>query len=457
MSFGHGRNGPTRPLFHAPRAAVGWLLLVAACGARFPSVKGSDSGVSGGGGASVPPHADGGAGAAPAGGADASAVDVAAEVPPVDDAASPDQGGLPPAGSFRHPGALVSGEQLAFLKTKLAASAQPWTGALAAARADPHASLSYPPRPPVDSKGDVACGSFSNPDVHCKDEQNDVSAAYTDALIFALTADARYEAKAIAIMNAWSAVMKSHSNSNAPLQAGWTGSVFARAGELIRYTSTAWSAADVDAFSKMLRTAYLPYIAKGWPGGNGNWELSMADALIQIAVFLDDRASFDAAVALWKQRVPEYIYISSDGPKPVQGTPASSWNGATSYFDGLCQETCRDLGHTQYGFAAMINAAETALIQGVDLYALETKRITAGLELNAGYIDKRAASSPACGLSAVSPDATWEIAYNEYANRLSMPLPNTAQLVNAHRPTRIDHHMDWETLTHAEIGSIGIR
>jgi hypothetical protein len=348
----------------------------------------------------------------------------------------------------------VNGEQLAFLKAKIAAAAEPWTSALAATKADSRGSLSYTPHPPADSNGAVNCASFSGSDVHCKDEQNDSEAAYAQALISALTGDAQHTTKAIEIMNAWSAVMKTHTDSNAPVQSGWTGTLFARAAEIIRYTSSSWAAADIAKFSSMLTTAYVPFIQRR-PGMNGNWELSMADALIQIAVFLDDRAAFDHAVAIWKQRVPEYIYMSSDGPMPVMDTMASTWN-ASKYYDGLCQETCRDLGHTQYGFAAMINVAETARIQGVDLYSLEAKRITAGLEVHAGYINANASSSPACSLSAVSPDPMWEIAYNEYANRLSMSLPNVAQLVKANRPSGVNHHMDWETLTHAEVGSVGI-
>jgi hypothetical protein len=178
---------------------------------------------------------------------------------------------------------------------------------------------------------------------------------------------------------------------------------------------------------------------------------------MQMAVFLDDRTSFDAAVAMWKARTPAYIYMTTDGATPVKVPgETATWNGATKYFDGLCQETCRDLGHTQYGFAAMINAAETARIQGVDLYSLEAKRITTALELHAGYIGSGASSSPACALTAVSPDPMWEIAYNEYANRLSMPLPNTQALIAKIRPTGVDHHMDWETLTHAEMGAVGL-
>jgi len=360
-------------------------------------------------------------------------------------------------GSFRHPGVLVNGEQIAFLKTKIAAGAAPWAAALTAAKADSHGSLSYTAKPPTDSGGDVGCGSYSSPDIHCGDEKSDVSAAYTDALIWALTGDKQYATKAIEIMNAWSAVMKSHSLSNAILQSGWTGTVFARAAEIIRYTNAGWAQADIDKFSNMLKTAYVPYVINGAPKENGNWELSDADALIQIAVFLDDRTSFDAAVAMWKRRVPAYIYMAADGSTPLKVPgQGATWNGASQYFDGLCQETCRDLGHTQYGFAAMINAAETARIQGVDLYSLEAKRITTALELHAGYINSGASSSPACSLSAVSPDPTWEIGYNEYANRLSMPLPITLKLIGQIRPVGIDHHMDWETLTHAEVGGVGI-
>jgi hypothetical protein len=58
----------------------------------------------------------------------------------------------------------------------------------------------------------------------------------------------------------------------------------------------------------------------------------------------------------------------------------------------------------------------------------------------------------------MSPQPMWEIAYNHYANRLGMPLPNMKQLIGkpGFRPTDVDHHLAWETLTHAEIGNVGI-
>jgi hypothetical protein len=47
----------------------------------------------------------------------------------------------------------------------------------------------------------------------------------------------------------------------------------------------------------------------------------------------------------------------------------------------------------------------------------------------------------------------WEIALNHFVNRLGDSLPETQKLVQSIRPTATTHHMDWETLTHANIGA----
>ena len=57
----------------------------------------------------------------------------------------------------------------------------------------------------------------------------------------------------------------------------------------------------------------------------------------------------------------------------------------------------------------------------------------------------------------IRPNPMWEIAYNQYANRAGMTLPNTAAIIAMVRPTNADHHMVWETLSHAEVGSVGLQ
>jgi hypothetical protein len=366
------------------------------------------------------------------------------------------------SGGFQHPGVLVNRAQLDFVKAQVASSASPWKGAFNEASGSSQASLSYQPTPIAT----VECGPYSNPDVGCSNEKNDASAAYTQALLWYLTGNAAHAETAIRIMNAWSSTVVAHTNSNAPLQSAWVASVWPRAAEIIRYTYTGWASADVTRFANMLKNVYLPEVVNG-SDSNGNWELSMAEATIGIAVFLDDHTTFDKAVSMWRKRVPAYIYLSSDGALPVpppsgnktsQAALVGFWYNQSTFVDGLSQETCRDLGHVQYGFAAMTNAAETARIQGVDLFQEQAARITAGYEFHAGFLNGNAVPSWLCGgaLNAKSPDPMWEIGYNEYANREGLSLPQNQKLLAKIRPTGADHHMIWETLTHAEVGSVGI-
>ena len=385
------------------------------------------------------------------------ATDAGAPPPP-----PPPDAGAPGTKGFAHPGVMVNKAQLDFIKAKVAASAAPWKAAFNEANGSDSGSLSYKATPVAT----VECGPYSNPDIGCSNEKDDSKAAYTHALLWYITGNEAHAKTAIAIMNAWSSTIKAHTNSNAPLQSAWAASVWPRAAEIIRYTYSGWAAADVARFATMLRDVYLPEVING-SDSNGNWELSMTEAAIGIGVFLDDKATFDKAVSLWRKRVPAYIYLSTDGALPVpppsgnKNTKAALigyWYNQATFVDGLSQETCRDFGHVQYGFAAMTNAAETARIQGVNLYASEAKRITAAYEFHAKYLNGAAVPSWLCTgkLTAVSPDPMWEVGYNEYVNREGLALPATNTLITRIRPTSADHHMIWETLTHAQVGSVGL-
>src|SRR5580658_9543387 len=223
-------------------------------------------------------------------------------------------------------------------------------------------------------------------------------------------------------MNAWSAMFTGgHHGSNRPIQAGWAGEQWPRAAEIIRYTYNGWRATDVARFQKMLATQYMPDMVNG-SGENGNKELSMSEALINIGVFNDDRATFDRGVKMWRGRTPAYIYLSTDGPTPLKAPGCDEmpiWGNkglTTPFVDGLLQESVRDSGHANLALSAMVNAAETARQQGVDLYAEQARRIMAALEFQAQYLSPNNATPPKNLAFQLHP--TWEIAYNEYHNRL---------------------------------------
>ncbi len=319
----------------------------------------------------------------------------------------------------------------------------------------PYGALDYVPQP----RAAVECGPYSNPDLGCKAEQRDSEAAYAQALLWVITGDRAYAQNAIRIMDAWSTTLEhGHSNANGPVQAAWCAEVWPRAAEIIRWTSDLWPDADIARFQNMLRTQYLPSLIHG-DCENGNKELAMAEALVNIGVFNDDRAVFDLGLKMWRGRTPAYIYLRSDGPKPIEppGCGPAIWSNKgfmPQLVDGLLQETARDSQHANLALAAMVNAAETARQQGVDLYGEQARRIMAALEFQAQYVAPNQAQPPPNLEFNAHP--TWEIAFNEYHNRLEHPLPKTATVLARIRPTGVNHMMDWETLTHADMGSIGL-
>ncbi|WP_419992894.1 alginate lyase family protein [Streptomyces boninensis] len=365
-----------------------------------------------------------------------------------------DRAGAAPA-SFTHPGVTVSKGQLDFVRGKVEAGAQPWKAAFDQMKASKYADLGRTPKP----RAVVECGSYSNPNYGCTDEREDAIAAYTDALAWYITRDDRYAKKAIALMDAWSGTIKDHTNSNAPLQTGWAGSVWPRAAEIIKHTYTG-SWANSGRFGTMLRDVYLPEIING-SNSNGNWELSMMEAAVGISVFLEDKSSYDKAMAKFRTRTAAYVYLSSDGPLP-KTVPSQNldtkekivkyWQGQSTFVTGLSQETCRDFTHTGYGISAISHVAETSRIQGQDLYGTDVgERLRQALGFHAKYELGETPPSWLCGGTVkrgLGPIP--EVGFNALHNRLGLPMTNTQKLTEQGRPAASNNlFVAWETLTHA--------
>ncbi|MEE1831474.1 alginate lyase family protein [Streptomyces sp. SP17KL33] len=357
--------------------------------------------------------------------------------------------------AFAHPGVLVSRGQLDHARSKVQAGQQPWKAAYDAMMASSYASLTRAAKPrPV-----VECGSSSNPNNGCTDERQDALAAYTQALAWYFTRDSRYARKSIEIMDAWSATITDHTNSNAPLQTGWAGATWPRAAEIIKYTyDGGWPGSG--RFATMLRDVYLPEVINGAATKNGNWELVMTEAALGISVFIEDRAAYDKAVATYLARVPAYVYLNSDGDLP-EPPPRSSidtsaeiikyWQGQSTFTDGLSQETCRDFGHTGWGIASLANIAETSRIQGQDLYPRIQDRLRHALGFHTSYENGTAVPSWLCGGSVDKGlGRVTEIGFNALHHRLGIAMSHTQKYTEARRPSGTDNYFNaWATLTHA--------
>ena len=359
---------------------------------------------------------------------------------------------------FLHPGILLNRGQLDLIKQRIAAGTEPQKSAFEALRKSPLAALDYTPSP----RATIECGPYSKPDLGCKDERRDATAAYTQALAWVVTGNEKYARNAIRIMNAWANTLTGgHLNDNGPVQAAWAASVWPRAAEIIRHTTEFWSKEEIARFQQMLVTQYVPSLVHGCDE-NGNKELAMAEALMGIGVFNDDRVLFADGVRMWRGRAPTYIYLKSDGSMPIAppsglrtSAPWSNKGYTPPLVDGVLQETARDPHHANMAFASLVNAAEIACQQGLDLYAEQGARIMAAMEYQAQFLAPNGAKPPAKLEFALEP--TWEIAFNHFHGRLGRDLPLMAKVIPTNRPTGADlNHMVWETLTHGDIGAAGL-
>ncbi len=363
--------------------------------------------------------------------------------------------------SFNHPGVFVSLKQLQYVKNNL--YREPWKSAYKKVLQDPLADKHYEPTP----WSTVECGSASNPNNGCTDEVRDAQAAYTQALLWRLSGETVYAENVRKILNAWANTLTGgHTNSNGPLQASWSAALFTRAAEIVKYTYTGWPQSEKDKVTKLFAEQYYPDISRMFSGNyacyNKNWHASAIEAMLNIAVFNKNTTWFNDAIEKWRSLVPSYIYLSSDGSRPKNASWCSRnnsqinahWNNPKSYVEGLTQESCRDFEHTAYGLAAIINTAETARLQGVNLYQNAQMRIIKAMELHSAY-QTASLSGKLCqnynGYK-LNTKGTFEVGFNQYSVRQGLDLPQTSEFLVRTRPTKGHFHYLWETLTHGLVG-----
>lgn len=344
--------------------------------------------------------------------------------------------------SFVHPGIAHTRLSIAYVRKKLEAGDQPWSDAWEELDESKYARLSWKPRP----RAHVARGPYNHPDIGSSEFIRDASAAYTHALKWALTDDQAHARKAVEILDAWATTLDKVTDHDAALLIGMCGHHYCNAAELIAHTWDGWPVEDQFLFEEMLRQVWYPVIKDFYPSANGNWDASMLQTMLAMAVFLDDRSMFDRAVN---------YYLKGEG------------NGAVrNYFNefGQCQESGRDQTHTQMGLEFLANACETAWNQGVDLYGAYDNRLLKGFEytakFNLGHDVRYEPYESYQGryfYESISYSTRgklrpmYEKVLNHFQNRKGLEAPYTAQAIMKTRPeSRGGSSLPWGTLMFAD-------
>ncbi len=344
--------------------------------------------------------------------------------------------------AFVHPGIAHTAANLDFVKEKIASGDQPWHNAFTKLQRSRHGRLTWKPDP----RPHVQRGVRNNPNIGASDFINDGMAAYTHSLLWVLTENEDHANKAAEILNAWSAELETITNHDAKLLVGMAGQLYCNAAELLKHHWDGWPEKDQQQFEKILTDVFYPVIKDFYPSANGNWDASMLQTMIAMAIFLDDRSMFDRAVN---------YYRSGDG------------NGAiTNYFNefGECQESGRDQNHTQMGLEFLANTCEFAWNQGVDLYGEADNRLLLGFEytarFNLGYdvpykpyksFEKRYHYKKISNDSRGRIRPMYEKVFNHYHVRKGLDAPFTLRAVVATRPESISSAMlPWGTLMYGQ-------
>lgn len=322
----------------------------------------------------------------------------------------------------------------------------------------------------------------------------DAQMAYKQAAAYAANKNTAHAQQAIRALTSWASTNAVFGlrHRNGPLEAAWAVGAMARAAELLRttrysgYTSTVHS-----QVTGWMRRVLLPQmdwyqytitptaIANGRLNVYGNWQASIADAKMAFGALTDNRTLYDQGVALYRTTV-------ADSFKWGRGAYA-----AGGRLVGESSETLRDIYHTEFGLASLLQAAETAwAAQDEDVFGESGYVLAAAVELHARIINAGLANDPSLlpagfkfydgGMPKAPGGCAWqwsidtqrwasfnrtggakcsdlddgvkyilgvtyipswaEIAYNHYVGRLGMRLPETAKLL-ARNP------IDWYTFS----------
>jgi|GEM_PF-658852 len=345
------------------------------------------------------------------------------------------------ADEFIHPGLLHTQQDLARLKAAIANKTAPTYQGYQVFSGHSLSKSTYVMQGPFATFG-------RNPGQHTTEMHNDANAAYQNAVMWAVTGDIAHANKAIQIINGWASTMTAVVGTEQVLCA-LDGYKLVNAAELLRYTPSGWSAADVARCETWFKTVWYPSFSDFAYYANGNWDAAAIKTVMAVGVFCNDRAIFERGVR---------YYLDGAG------------NGRLTHYiinsAGQVQESGRDQGHTELGIGLLSEAAQIGWNQGLDLFSVSDNRLLRGFEYTADYnlgntvsftpaLDRSGAygaggsASNYTTISAIGRGTyrpVFELVLNHYLYRAGLPasaVAFTRQFVEANRPegmaTTADH------------------
>jgi hypothetical protein len=231
------------------------------------------------------------------------------------------------ARKFTHPGILHTPRHIERMRGQIEKKEYPAYGSFALLKNHHCSQADYKPFGPFEVI--ARDGEFR----HTKSKmEQDFSAAYQNALLWALTGTEAHAEKSLEILLSYARTLKSIPDTNdAPLLAGLEGWKIAYATEMLRHTYDGMTDSNFNEINAMLRNVFLPvmdtfYGRKAYT--NGNWGPIVTKAYMALAILWDNSKMYDKAVKF-------YLHAKDNG------TISNYISGET----GQIQESGRDQSH----------------------------------------------------------------------------------------------------------------
>ncbi|WP_256011847.1 alginate lyase family protein [Desertivirga xinjiangensis] len=262
---------------------------------------------------------------------------------------------------FKHPGILLSIKDLNNLREQRSAS----TPEYLTFSASTFAKIDYVPRGPFIK---VSRGSGSDDaNLNRSAYENDATAILYQAVQWYITGDTTYAGNAMRMLKGWTTTHKQWGHHESYFLACEYGGPYMMAGaEILKYTYPGWTKELNDACVDYCKNMLYPLtnINTGVIRRANQGAIQLMGAM-PMAIFCDDRDFYNKVLDIYH----------NDACAGIIATLPSGQN----------PDSGRDAGHAYGFFASIAEVAESAWIQGLDLYSELNNRILAMAEYHSRY------------------------------------------------------------------------
>ncbi len=357
-----------------------------------------------------------------------------------------------------HPNTYLNATEIAAIRARVEAGAEPWQTAYQRMIAEANQALLQAPHSVTLNGGPddghdydtnrVYCGwtAVDGQAPDCRDGQKNPAVTRQDyneaialgkevstlGLAYAFTQEAQYADQLIAFIRAWCISPETRMNpsfnnqqSKIELLVSLPGMFY---GADLAYSYAGWTAADKEKFEDW--ASQMAQSASSWHRSNNfeNWRVHF---IALLGSFLKEDSLLNYSFGRYKELIPSQIDRNGKFVQELERT--------------------NSLAYSLYALNAMIQTAELARHQGVDLYGYTTDK-GIGLKLAADYHARFAAKESAedwpyeqiAPLSETENVALYEMAYAHWHE------PQYLAVINSWGRPMTDRRVQWQiTLTHA--------